>query len=81
MHCTVEDNSGGQGEFLIRGQALEVSDAKLREHSFQQARLMGHNPQERYVLLELRIEEALGTVYEDGQPKRRRWKAVPRLGR
>lgn len=75
MHCAVEDNSGGQGEFLIRGQAAEVEDRKTREQAFDAARTIGYNPQERYILFELSIEEAVMTVYEDGEPKRRRWKA------
>lgn len=75
MHCAVEDNSGGQGEFLIRGQAAEVKDSKTREQAFDVARAIGYNPQERYILLELRIDEATMTVYQEGEPKRRRWKS------
>jgi len=75
MHCGVEDNTGGKGEFLIRGDAIEVTDAKIREEAFQQARTIGYDAQERYVVFELRIEEALAKVYKDGQPKRARWKA------
>ena len=75
MHCAVEDNSGGQGEFLIRGEAAEVNDSKTREQAFDAARAIGYDPQERYMLFELDIEEAMMTVYEDGEPKRRRWKA------
>ena len=76
LHCGVEDNSGGQGEFFIRGKAAEVNDSKTKEEAFEQARRIGYNPQERYVLFELRIEEAMATVYEEGQPKRDRWKSV-----
>lgn len=75
MHCGIEDNSGGQGEFLVRGHALEVNDAEAREEAFRQARMMGYNPQERYVLFELRIQEAMATHYEQGEPKRTRWRA------
>jgi hypothetical protein len=74
LHCAVEDNSGGQGEFLISGHAIEVNDAKARADAFAQARIIGYNPQERYILFELRIGEVLGTVYEAGEPKRTRWK-------
>ena len=76
MHCGVEDNTGGQGEYLVRGQAAEVNDGKTREEAFEQARLIGYNPQDRYILFELRMNEAVATVYEEGQPKRVRWKAV-----
>jgi pyridoxamine 5'-phosphate oxidase-like protein len=74
VHCGVEDNTGGQGEFFISGRAAEVSDTKSREEAFEQARFKGYNPKERYILFELKIEEAMGTVYEEGQPKRTRWK-------
>ena len=75
MHCTVEDNTGGQGEFLVRGQAMEVNSAKMREEAFEHAKIIGYNPQERYVLFELRITEALSTIYENGHPKTLKWKA------
>jgi len=75
LHCAVEDNSGGQGEFLLRGHALEVGDEPSREAAFATARAIGYNPQARYVLFELKIAEAVATVYPDDQPVRQRWKA------
>ena len=75
MHAAVEDNTGGEGEFLVRGRAAEIDDAKMRALAFQQARAIGYNPQDRYVLFELRVSEAIATVYRDGEPKRTRWKA------
>lgn len=75
MHCGVEDNSGGRGEFFISGRAAEIGEAKTREYAFEQARLKGYNPEDRYILFELTIEEARGTVYEEGEPKRTRWRA------
>ena len=75
MHATVEDNSGGEGEFLIRGRAVEIDDAEAMAMAFEQARALGHNPRDRYVLFELSVSEAVATVYPDGEPKRTRWKA------
>src|SRR5258706_13503828 len=75
MHCGVENNTGGQGEFFIKGQAEEVDIPETRLKAFEKAELQGYNPQGRYVLFELRIDEAMGTVYEEGEPKRVRWKA------
>jgi len=75
LHCAVEDNDGGEGEFLISGYAVEVHDVAAREEAFRQARAIGYNPQERYVLFELRVAEALATTYEGGLPKRAKWKA------
>ena len=74
MHSAVEDNSGGQGEFLIRGRAVEITDTESRKEAFEQARSMGYSPQERHILFELRIAEVLATVYEGDRPKRTRWK-------
>jgi hypothetical protein len=76
MHCAVEDNSGGEGEFLIRGRGEEISDAESREMAFRQAKAIGYDPKERYALFELSIEEAMATTYPDEQPKRIKWKSV-----
>jgi hypothetical protein len=76
MHCAVEDSSGGQGELLISGKAIEVSNEETRKDAFDQASLIGYNPQERYILFELKIEEATATVYEGTEIKRDKWKAV-----
>ena len=65
MHCGVEDNAGGLGEFFIKGEAEEVGIPEIRVKAFEQAELLGYNPQERYVLFALRIDEAMGTVYEE----------------
>ena len=76
LHCGVADDSGGQGEFFVRGRAVKVDDAKTRGEAFEEARVMGYSPHERHVLFELSIEEAMATVYENGQPRRAKWKAV-----
>jgi hypothetical protein len=75
LHCSVEDNSGGQGEFCIKGRAEEVNDQALRTKAFRQAEARGYDPKERYVLFELMIEEAQSTVYVDDGPVRNKWKA------
>lgn len=75
LHCSVEDNSGGQGEFCIRGRAEEVNDPGIRAVAFEQARSRGYNPKERYVLFELTIEEGQSTTYPNDEPVRDRWKA------
>ena len=75
MHAAVEDNTGGEGEFLVIGRAAEIADAAIRALAFDQARASGYTPLDRYVLFELRIDEAVATIYQDGEPKRTRWKA------
>jgi len=75
LHCAVEDYSGGQGEFLVRGRAAEVYDPETLERAFRQAEQVGYQPKARYVLFELSVEEAASTIYPDGAPRRERWKA------
>jgi hypothetical protein len=75
MHAAVEDNTGGEGEFLVRGRAAEIDDVETRAQAFEQANAIGYNPQDRYVLFVLGIEEAVSTIYQDGEPKRMRWRA------
>ena len=77
LHAAVEDNAGGEGEFLVRGRAVEIDDSDTKAAAFEQARERGHNPQERYVLFELRISEAMATIYPNGEPERTRWRAAP----
>jgi hypothetical protein len=74
LHCGVEDNEGGGGELLVRGFAVEVDDASTRALAFEHARSIGHDPYDRYVLFELSVEEVMTTIYEEGEPKRARWK-------
>ena len=76
VHCAVEDHHGGQGEFLISGVALETITSDQREEVFRQARILGRNPLDSYVLFEFRIREAAATIYSrDSDPVRTKWKA------
>lgn len=75
IHCSVEDTSGGEGEFTIRGLAKAIDDSKSRVALFEAARTVGFHPQDRYVVFELSVESVLSTIYEDDQPKRKRWNA------
>lgn len=74
MHCSVEDATGGGGEFCVRGKATMVDDPQTRSKAFEAARAIGYKPNDRYTLFELDIEEALATTYKDGLPVRRSWK-------
>jgi len=73
MHCSVEDNSGGGGEFYVSGRAEEVKDEEGRAKAFEGARGIGYQPEERYVVFELGVERAMSTVYKDGKAERVRW--------
>jgi len=75
LHCAVEDNSGGGGEFLITGCGERVIDQGARRLAFEGAAGAGYKPDNRYELFELKICSAMSTVYESGKPKRIRWNA------
>jgi pyridoxine/pyridoxamine 5'-phosphate oxidase len=75
LHCAVEDDEGGGGEFRIRGSARRVEDPRRRAHVAEHA---PYNPTDDYVLFELLVDDAFSTVYaDDGTPERRRWRAAP----
>lgn len=72
QHCSVGGPDGGSGEFSIRGKAQLATDAETRELAVESS---SYNPQERYVLFELDVDEASSTVYQFGVPVRKRWRA------
>ena len=71
MHASVEDQSGGAGEFFVSGQAKFIDDPGLRAIAVEQA---SYSPAERYILFELSVESAFSTIYdENSEPVRQRW--------
>ena len=72
LHCSVEDMSGGEGEFYVRGQAIMVSDPVLRDQAVKAA---PYPAQDRYLAFMLTIEFAFTNQYEDGKSMPRTWKA------
>jgi uncharacterized pyridoxamine 5'-phosphate oxidase family protein len=71
LHCSVEDDDGGGGEFFISGRAQFSDDPELR------AVALKHSPYkfaDRYVLFELQVESAQSTTYTEDGPVHRRWK-------
>jgi hypothetical protein len=73
LHCSVEDSSGGGGEFYVRGRA-ELTDAPLARA--QAERASSYEPQERYILFTLTVEYAFMNTYGEGQAVSRRWQAT-----
>jgi hypothetical protein len=71
MHASVRDSSGGEGEFYVSGRATFVEDPEVRALA---AQLASYAPADRYILFSLSVDRADSTIYEDGQPIRRRWK-------
>lgn len=72
LHCGVEDNEGGGGEFWVRGHATRVTDAATRA---QAVKASTYPPRERYILFELSIAAVQATTYDVGGPVHRRWSA------
>jgi hypothetical protein len=72
LHCSVEDSSGGGGEFYVRGCATLTNDPIIRE---QAVRASSYVPEDRYILFILSIEFAFVNRYIDGTPTPERWKS------
>jgi len=72
LHCSVEDSSGGGGEFYVWGRATLVDDPHIREQAVQAS---SYAPQDRYILFTLTIEFAFMNRYINGDPNPRRWRA------
>lgn len=75
LHCGVEDDSGGAGEFYVTGHAREVTDRRRRAEAFGFACAAGYQPMERHVLFELDAGRVLATTYEQGR-RRESWPAT-----
>ena len=74
LHCSVEDDSGGAGEFYVTGLAKEVVDELGRSEAYGFARTAGYKPEKRHLVFELKLGLVLSTTYENG-PRRERWSA------
>ena len=72
MHCSVENSGGGRGEFFIAGRARLVEDPAVRQIA---ANASSFTPADHYVLFELHLDHASSTIYDGGNPVRRRWRA------
>ena len=72
LHCSVEDSSGGQGEFYVRGHATLTDDPQVRAQAIE---VSSYKPQERYVLFIFSVEYAFMNTYDEGNPGPRRWQS------
>lgn len=72
LHCGVEDNSGGAGEFFVRGIAELVEDPAVRQEVVSAA---PYSPAARYVLFRLLLAEATFRTYRDGRVVQESWTA------
>jgi hypothetical protein len=77
LHSGVPDTFGTGGEFHLRGQATIIHDDGERRAEAVAA--SGYQPEERYILFELGVDEARGHGYGDvALPEPSRWAAPPR---
>ncbi len=72
LHCSVENSSGGDGEFYVRGCATLSTDPLMRE---QAVLVSPYKPQDRYILFVLTVEFAFMNVYLDGKSNFQSWQA------
>lgn len=70
LHCAVENQDGGGGEYLIRGQAVSITDEATRAEYDSHA---PYTPKARYVLFELLLERVSATTYENDSPVHQHW--------
>src|SRR5687768_6904156 len=72
LHCSVEDSSGGNGEFYVRGHGALTNDPLLRE---QAVLVSSYVPADRYILYTFTIEFAFMNIYMGGKSHVERWKS------
>src|SRR5215813_11677123 len=65
LHYSVEDSSGGAGEFYVRGRAALMTDPAIRE---QAVATSSYKPADRYVLFRFTVEFAFMNTYVNGDP-------------
>ncbi len=72
LHCSVEDQDGGGGEFFVRGHATLTDDPDLR--AIAENYVPYSDLEDDYVLFELNVEYAFGRVYAKDGGMLQRWK-------
>ena len=72
LHCSVEDQDGGEGEFFIRGHATLTDDPDL--WALAEKYVPYSDREDDYVLFELSVEYAFGRVYGEDDGMLQRWK-------
>ena len=73
LHCSVEDMSGGGGEFYVRGSATRIHDPLIRAQAIAAC---SYTPEERYILFAFSVEFAFMNLYTEGQSNPRSWQAL-----
>ena len=72
LHCSVENSSGGEGEFYVRGRGLLTGDPAMRE---QAVRASSYTPQDHYIVFVFTVEFAFINIYAGGKSNTQRWQS------
>lgn len=72
LHCMVEDQNGGGGEFYVRGRGRLTDDPAMREQAIQAA---PYTPEPHYILFVFTVEFAYKGIYVNGERQVTRWQA------
>ena len=72
LHCSVEDSSGGGGEFYVTGRATLTSDSLIRQQAIKAS---SYVPADRYILFVLSVEFTFMNTYVNGDSNPRRWQS------
>ncbi len=72
LHGSVENSSGGDGEFYVRGRATKTDDPVIRE---QAVRASPYVPQDDYILFMFTVEFAFMNTYVNGKSSVGRWQS------
>ena len=73
LHCAVENSSGGEGEFYVRGTATRVTDPLIREKAVKAS---SYTPNERYILFVFTVDFAFKNEYVGGKATVQRWEST-----
>src|SRR4051794_39429656 len=73
LHCSVENSSGGGGEFYVRGRAKLSTDPQVWQEA---KRASPYNPAEFYIVFVFEVEFAFMNQYVDGKANPRRWQTA-----
>ena len=74
VHSTISNRDGSEGEFKLRGRALDVPDPDMREgYSEALYEKIEWRPKDLYHLFSVDIESAAFIVYQNDEQSVRRW--------
>ncbi len=74
VHSVISDKDGKDGEFKLRGRAIDVEDPATRiRYGDALFAKINWRPEEPYHLFSIEVESAAFVVFGDGQMRMKRW--------